>query len=139
MKYLYHTILIVLLIVSQKVATAQSEEARQKCLDYLGASFISDDQEYFAQIENGKVAKFEVTLFGGVTYRIATCIEKKERGVIFSVYDEERHLLFTNKKYSNAPFWDFKIEDTITVTIETELAERQSDKECIALEIGFKH
>jgi hypothetical protein len=62
-----------------------------------------------------------------------------EGNLIFSVYDQDHNLLFTNSQHSNAPYWDFRVNTTVNVIIEATL-NPASGKEsgCAILLIGFK-
>ena len=75
----------------------------------LNRIFISDGQVYRTFLDEDQVSEFEVTLYGGSTYRIAASAGIAENFLIFEIYDTSRNLLFSNKDYNNAPYWDFKI------------------------------
>ena len=48
-------------------------------------------------------------------------------------------LIFTlNKNYKNAPYWDFKVNQTLPVTIQTELDLDLKVTGCVVMMIGFK-
>lgn len=119
------------------------------CYKYLtidakkGKVFISDGQVYQAFIDLEQSAEFKTTLYGGSTYRIATTAGTKGNYVIFNVYDQDRRLLFSNtdhkdrKNKSNAPYWDFKVENTIDCYVEAMLDIDQKVSGCLVLLIGF--
>lgn len=102
------------------------------------SEFISDGQVYTAFLDRGEVAKFETTLFGGSTYRIAASAGDDENYVIFTLKDPAGNILFTNSNYNNSPFWDFEVEESITVTIETKLDADLKFSGCVVMLIGFK-
>lgn len=109
--------------------------------DYLiaddkGNAFVSDGQTYTAFLDNEK-AEFNTTLYGGSYYRIAASAGTKDDYVIFTVIDQEDNVLFTNKDQKNAPFWDFKVENTIPVKVQTELDTDKKITGCIVMMIGF--
>ena len=59
--------------------------------------------------------------------------------LIFNIYDQDRHLLFTNKNYANAPHWDFRVKSTLECTIEAQLdANKNAGSGCAVILIGFK-
>lgn len=103
-----------------------------------GAEFISDGQVYTAFLDRGEFAQFETTFFGGSTYRIAASAGDDENFVIFTIKDPEGNILFSNKNYRNAPYWDFKITETLPVTIETRLDPDLKFSGCCVMLIGFK-
>lgn len=102
-----------------------------------GGKFISDGQVYSAFLNREK-AEFKTTFFGGSTYRIAASAGSDENYVIFTVKDTEGHILFSNRNYKNAPYWDFKVEETLEVSIETELDLDLKVTGCAVMLIGFK-
>lgn len=103
-----------------------------------GDSFISDGQTYTAFLDREK-AEFSTTFYGGATYRLAASAGSRENFVIYTVKDEEGHVLFTNKNYNNSPYWDFKVDTTIPVIITTELDLDLKGTGCVVLMIGFKN
>ena len=118
------------------------ERIADECAQYLKGSsgtkkFISDGQVYTAFLDREK-AEFKTTLYGGSTYRIAASAGKKENYLIFTVKDLDGNVLFTNKKYKNAPYWDFEVANTIPVIIETELDMDFKVTGCAVMLIGFK-
>jgi len=57
----------------------------------------------------------------------------------FYIYDQDRTLLFSNKDYKNAPYWDFKVKSTIDdVIIEAKLESGAAGSGCAVILIGFK-
>lgn len=101
-----------------------------------GRAFVSDGQTYTAFLDNEK-AEFNTTLYGGSYYRIAASAGIKDDYVIFTVKDMEDNVLFTNEDQKNAPYWDFKVENTIPVKVLTELDTDKKITGCIVMMIGF--
>lgn len=124
--------------VSMAFATqAQCEIIVDGCEEHL-TEYISDGQFYRALLYNDQVAEFETTLFGGNTYRIAACSGEDDGNLVFRLYDQERNLLFTNAEFSNAPYWDFVVENSMNCTIEAQLDLNKQDSGCAVILIGFK-
>ncbi|MES2592908.1 MAG: hypothetical protein V4608_13580 [Bacteroidota bacterium] len=112
------------------------------CAKHFEDKFISDGQQYRALLMNAdETAEFHVTLYGGTLYRIAACSGLKDGDLVISIYDTapERNLLYSNKDYKNAPFWDFKINSTLDCVIEAKLDSEgsRSSGRAVVL-IGFK-
>ena len=103
-----------------------------------GSEFISDGQVYTAFLDRGEFAQFETTFYGGSTYRIAASAGDDENYVIYTIKDPEGNILFSNKNYKNAPYWDFKVTETLPVTIETRLDPDLKFSGCSVMLIGFK-
>lgn len=100
--------------------------------------FISDGQVYRAFLDDEQKAEFHMTLYGGSTYRVASSAGSQNQSVIFELLDEERNLLFSNAEYSNEPYWDFKVENTIDCIIETRLDLDKKTSGCVVMLVGFK-
>lgn len=134
-----NTLLIIFLTILMNATYAQSELTLSLCSKYIQPPFISDGQVYKALITGDEIAEFHVTFYGGTTYRIAIAAGQSEGNVIFSLYDKERRLLFTNRDYNNSIFWDFKFTSTIDCLIEAELdPAARSGSGLINMLIGFK-
>lgn len=120
-------------------ASAQCDTIANLCAKHIIASFISDGQQYRALLLNpDETAEFRTTFFGETVYRIAGCSGLSDGNLIFSIYDQERNLLFTNKDYKNSPYWDFKVKSTVEVTIEAKLDPSNNGSGCAVLLIGFR-
>ena len=101
-------------------------------------SFYSNGQSYkyfFGEDENAEVI---TTFYEGTTYRIATSAGLEDNYMIFEILDQERNLLFSNTDFSNEPYWDFKVENTIECTIEAKLDPNKKLNGCAQLIIAFK-
>jgi hypothetical protein len=117
---------------------AQSDTLVKLCTQFLKSPYISDGQQYKALLNGNEIAEFKATFYGGSTYRIAAASGVKLGNIMFSVYDNERNLLFTNKKYQNVPFWDFKFASTVDCIIEAELDSKSLKSGFALMLIGFK-
>ena len=101
-------------------------------------SFYSNGQSYkyfFGEDENAEII---TTFYEGTTYRIATSAGLEDNYMIFEILDQERNLLFSNTDFSNEPYWDFKVENTIECTIEAKLDPNKKLNGCAQLIIAFK-
>lgn len=119
-------------------AFAQCDTIASLCEKNITAAYIPDGQFYRALLRQDEMAEFDLTLFGGTTYRVAACSGTSDGNLIFSVYDKEHNLLFTNKEYNNDPYWDFVVANTMDVTINAELDPAKASSGCAVLLIGFK-
>ena len=121
-------------------ASAQiADTIASQCARHLESQFISDGQQYRALLMNtDETAEFHTTLYGGTLYRIAACSGLSDGNLIFSVYDSERNLLFTNSEFKNAPYWDFKITNSLDCVIEAKLSGGAQGSGRAVLLIGFK-
>lgn len=119
-------------------AFAQCDTIASLCEKNITAEYIPDGQFYRALLRDDDVAEFDLTLFGGTTYRIAACSGTSDGNLIFSVYDKEHNLLFSNKEFNNDPYWDLVVANTLQVTINARLDRSKLSSGCAVLLIGFK-
>jgi len=133
-----HIALILSLLFLQMFAYSQIDKTLSLCDQHIELPFVSDGQEYKALLNGDEVAEFNVTFYGGSTYRVVACSGIEEGGLLFSIYDKERNLLFSNRDYQNSPYWDFKIKNTVNLIIEAELKKTEGNSGFAFLQIGFK-
>jgi hypothetical protein len=128
------------LAASFNKATAQCDTIANICAKHIISTFISDGQQYRALLLNSEeTAEFQTTFFGETTYRIAACSGTSDGNLVFNIYDQDRHLLFTNRDKKNAPYWDFKVKSTLETIIEAQLdGNRNPGSGCAVMLIGFK-
>ena len=119
-------------------SSAQCDSVATWCDHNISGDYISDGQLYRALLYNDQVAEFDVTLFGGTTYRIAACSGEEDGNLIFRLYDQEKNLLFSNQDHSNAPYWDFAVESSLDCTMEAQLDLNRRESGCAVILIGFK-
>ncbi len=131
---------VVFALVNIHIATAQiSDTVANLCAKHLETKFISDGQQYRALLMNTEeTAEFHSTFYGGTIYRVAACTGLTDGNLIFTVKDAEGNLLFTNSDYKNAPYWDFKINNTLDCIIEAKLDSKSPRSGRAVILIGFK-
>lgn len=100
--------------------------------------YISDGQNYRAFLAGEQEAEFSTTFFGGATYRIAACTGFTQGNLIFKIKDEEGNVLFDSSEFTNAPYWDFKVNSTMTCIITAQLDLHETQSGCASILIGFK-
>jgi hypothetical protein len=131
-------ILLALLTGMIQMATAQCDSTAYHARKFLGNDFISDGQTYRALIFDDQVAEFNTTLYGGNTYKIAAMAGFKDSQLIYSLYDQDNNLLYTNEDHRNGPNWNFMVDQTLTVKIEAKLDLTKQTSGCAVILIGFK-
>lgn len=109
-----------------------------RCEKYITSQYIPDGQFYRALLQGDEQAEFNLTLFGGTTYRVAACSGDTDGVLQFTVVDKEHNVLFTSKDQGNAPYWDLAVTNTIDVTIEAGLDPSKAGSGCAVMLIGFK-
>ncbi len=132
------SLVVTVSLFSFNKVNAQADEIVSLCTKHLVSPFVSDGQQYKSLLNGDEIAEFHTTFYGGSTYRIIACSGVTEGNLLFSVYDKERNLLFTNKDYDNSPYWDLKFTSTIDCIIEAELDQKNVSSGFALLMIGFK-
>ena len=135
---LLKTLTLAIGLITSTLSFAQCDTIASLCEKNITASFISDGQDYRSLLLDDEIAEFNMTLYGGSTYRFAACSGLTDGNLLFSVYDKDRELLFTNKDYSNSSYWDFKITNTLDCIIEAQLDPGSLASGCAVLLVGFK-
>ena len=121
-------------------AKSQCDTIANLCAKHIISTFISDGQQYRALLLNSdETAEFRTTFFGETIYRLAACSGTTDGNLVFNIYDQDRHLLFSNRNYKNAPYWDFKVKKTLDCIIEASIdVNRNQGSGCAVVLIGFK-
>ena len=135
---LLKSLALVIGLITYSASFAQCDTIASLCDKHITSSFISDGQDYRSLLLDDEIAEFNMTLYGGSTYRFAACSGLADGNLLFSVYDKERNLLFSNKDYENSAFWDFKITNTLDCIIEAQLDPNNLASGCAVLLVGFK-
>lgn len=135
---LYIAILGLLLAAAPKLSTAQIESSIKMCKTHFTSEYVSDGQYYTVLLNKDDIAEFYVTFYGGTVYRLVGYCGTDAGNLVFSVYDQERNLLFTNRDFENTPFWDFKFENSMDCIIEAEIDTKDVTSGIAVMLIGFK-
>lgn len=131
--------LFTVLAFAPRLSMAQCDTIANVCARNMAKQFLSDGQEYRALLlNNDETAEFHSTFYGGTIYRVVACSGMGEGNLVFSVFDSDRNLIFTNSDYKNAPFWDFKVNSTFDCIIEARLGSESQGSGCAVVLIGFK-
>jgi len=131
------TLSLIIGLITYTSSYAQCDTIASLCDQHISDNFISDGQDYRSLLLDDEIAEFNMTLYGGSIYRFAACSGLTDGNLIFSVYDKERNLLFTNKDYANSPYWDFNIANTLDCIIEAQLDPNNLASGCAVLLVGF--
>lgn len=132
------SIALVIGLITYSASFAQCDSIATLCDQHITSNYISDGQDYRSLLLGDEIAEFNMTLYGASTYRFAACSGLTDGNLLFTVYDQERNELFSNKDYANSAFWDFKITNTLDCIIEAQLDPNNSASGCAVLLVGFK-
>ena len=134
----YLLMLAVLAIAAPKMLTAQVDSSIKMCQTHMNDSYVSDGQSYTVLLNQEDIAEFYVTFYGGTIYRLVGYCGTDAGNLAFSVYDQDRNLLFTNRDFENTPCWDFKFENAMDCIIEAEIDSKDITSGIAVMLIGFK-
>lgn len=137
-KLFLYIILVSALSIIVKPAKSQVEQLQNICSLYFSPEYISDGQEYFAALKPDQKVEFKTTFYGENTYRIVACTNLKKGDLVFTVFDTEKNLLFTNANYNFSQYWDFKFTSSITCIIQVDVKNSKFTPGYVMLLIGYK-
>ena len=134
----YWKLLVLLALAIPNVSVAQVESTIKMCQSNMDDSYVSDGQYYTVLLNKDDIAEFYVTFYGGTIYRLVGYCGTEAGNLAFSVYDQDRNLLFTNRDFENTPSWDFKFENSMDCIIEAEIDSKDITSGIAVMLIGFK-
>ena len=134
----YWKLLVLLAVAIPNVSFAQVESTIKRCQSYMDDSYVSDGQYYTVLLNKDDIAEFYVTFYGGTIYRLVGYCGTEAGNLAFSVYDQDRNLLFTNRDFENTPSWNFKFENSMDCIIEAEIDSKDLTSGIAVMLIGFK-
>ncbi len=135
---IYAVLLIFGFLIAPFLSNAQLDSTLNLCKSKLVLPFVTDGQTYTALLNGDEVAEFHATFYGESTYRIVGYSGSSEGNLLFSVYDRERNLLFSNTDYDNVSFWDFEFDYSMDCIIEARLDSKNVSSGFAVLLIGFQ-
>lgn len=116
---------------------SQADVIEANCKSNFESPFIITGRPFRALLTGDEVAEFKATFFSGTTYRISVGTQNSNY-IIFSVFDNNHNLLFTNKDYDNAEYWDFTVDGYLDCIVEARLDETIASSGFAILMTGFK-
>ena len=138
MKFKFRLITLILVLLLSSSAYSQCDTIATICERHMGTDFISDGQQYRALLRGEEVAEFDVTLYGGSTYRLSACSGISDGNLVLTILDQERNVLYSNNEYGMSAYWDFEVTHTIDAIIEARLKPSEAESGCAVLLIGFQ-
>ena len=127
----------ILAVVAPTKLNSQEDVLFNDCISQLKSPFVASGQPFRAFLTGTEVAEFHTTFFSGSMYRVVAC-SHQDNNILFSIYDKDRNLLFSNEEFQAAESWDFKIEGSVECIVEARLNPDKSTSGIAMLMIGFK-
>ena len=137
-KYLHIALISLCCLFVAKQSNAQADSIVNNCKKYMKLPFISDGQQYQSVLNGDESAEFHAVFYGGSTYRIIGCGGLTDKSLTFTISDVEHNILYSNKDFANAPYWDFKFMNTMDCVIEAKLNEKSKTSGFAIIMIGFR-
>ena len=119
------------------IGNGQAEVVESSCKKCFESPYVVTGRPFRALLTGEETAEFNATLFSGTTYRIAAGSAGKSY-IVLNVYDSERNLLFTNKDFENAPYWDFSVDGYLDCIVESKLDNTIQSSGFAIIITGFK-
>lgn len=123
-------------MITRQSAVAQSYT--EDCELLLPDDFVSDGQQYFANVDDISPKIFHVVFYSGTTYRLAFCSNLSEVNLQFSLFDPKHNLLYSNKEHDFIRYWNFKFSSTVNCTIEVIINSEENISCQTKMLIGFQ-
>lgn len=133
----YLTTLLFMVVIGYTFA--QPAVVEQRCTELFENSFVSDGQQYRALLNGEEIAEFHATFYENNMYRIVACGARNNQTIVFTVYDSNRNLIYSNKDFNNTPFWDLYFTSTTDCIIEARIDTNVTTSGIAFLFIGFKN
>jgi hypothetical protein len=130
-------LIAILAVIAPTKLNSQEDVLFSNCISQLKSPFVASGQPFRAFLTGTEVAEFHTTFFSGSRYRVVAC-SHENNNILFSIYDKERNLLFSNEDYEAAGSWDFKIEGSVECIVEARLNPEKSTSGIAMLMIGFR-
>ncbi len=124
-------------------STAQCKSfTKKKCLPQLDP-YVYNGQLNSAVLAQGDVADLNLTFYPDQAYRIFVCSDPILENVHFKLFDKDGTLIYDNESTDYLPFWDFKTDQALELTLRVIVPPKTEDdytvKEgCVSILIGFK-
>lgn len=110
----------------------------RQCEKLIEKDYFPQEKEYKIQIGQDEQASFHMTFYNDYQYRIAVCSNISDGNLVFTIYDPENKMLFSNKDYNFSQYWDFRFKSTIECVIKVEIQNYEYTKAMISLLVGYK-
>ena len=116
--------------------------AKKDCLPTL-SPYTHDGNYHAAVLVEGEEAELYKTFYSDMEYRVAVVGEGKLPAVEFSIIDENKNVLYSNKDHNFAKTWDFKLESSkqLKLVVKVSSFNKPGDvpaSGCVAIMFGFK-
>lgn len=137
------SVLILFTAISTLNVDAQCKAfAKKDCLPQL-SPYTHDGNYHAAVLVEGEEAELYKTFYSDMDYRLAIVGEGKLPNVEFTIYDENRNVIYSNKNNNYAKIFDFKLESSKQLKLVVKVTQSSKPGDvpasgCVAIMFGFK-
>jgi hypothetical protein len=116
--------------------------AKKDCLPRL-SPFTHDGNYHAAVLVEGEEAELYKTFYSDMEYRLAIVGESKLPNIEFTIFDEDKNVIYSNKNFNYAKTWDFKLESSKQLKLVVKVTQSTKPGDvplsgCVAIMFGFK-
>jgi hypothetical protein len=116
--------------------------AKKECLPQL-SPYTHDGNYHAAVLVEGEEAELYKTFYSDMEYRVAIVGESKLPNIEFTVLDEDKNVIYSNKNNNYAKTWEFKLENSKQLKLVVKVTQFNKPGDvpasgCVAIMFGFK-
>lgn len=137
------SVLTLLIAISSVNLNAQCKAfAKKDCLPQL-SPYTHDGNYHAAVLVEGEEAELYKTFYSDMDYRVAIVGEGKLPSVEFTILDENKNVIYSNKNNNYAKTFDFKLENSKQLKLVVKVIPFSKPGDvpvsgCVAIMFGFK-
>ncbi len=129
--------IIFIIFVTSMMISSNAQDNNFNCGQYLTPGFVPFENSLIMEIKEDEMATFHISFYDEFVYRVIACTDINS-DLEFSLYDTEKHLLFSNRDYNYSQYWDFIFNSTLDCTIQVKPVDEEKSNATIKLLIGYK-
>jgi len=139
---IFSTLTLFFVVATLSINAQCKAFAKKDCLPTL-SPYIHDGNYHAAVLVEGEEAELYKTFYSDMEYRVAVVGEGKLPSVEFSIIDENKNVIYSNKDHNFAKTWDFKLESSkqLKLVIKVSSFNKPGDvpaSGCVGIMFGFK-
>lgn len=131
-----------LAIATLNVSAQCKAFAKKECLPQL-SPYTHDGNYHAAVLVEGEEAELYKTFYSDMEYRVAIVGENKLPNIEFTVLDEDKNVIYSNKNNNYAKTWEFKLENSKQLKLVVKVTQFNKPGNvpasgCVSIMFGFK-
>jgi hypothetical protein len=139
---IFSAVILFLAIGTLNVDAQCKTFAKKDCLPKL-SPYTHDGNYHAAVLVEGEEAELYKTFYSDMEYRLAIVGESKLQNVEFTIYDDSKNVIYSNKNSNYAKTWDFQLESSKQLKLVVKVVSSANPGDlpasgCVAIMFGFK-